>query len=176
MHKHVFGTLNWDLTCSTSDLWPLWWWRVWICWSLLYIALFSALQQITVLTCDSVGMIHFYSTFWNIHRSGVLTVLAWLVPHETAAISAHSVYTVQPKTVSLHAKPHTYGACIFSCYLSPALLAAWPGSFTSYSGNTGVEEILKQESAQKVDPGEENYPAAPAGVRTCDLLITNLVL
>ena len=38
----------------------------------------------------------FYSAFLNIHQSGVLTVLAWLVPHETAAISARSVYTIQP--------------------------------------------------------------------------------
>ena len=30
----------------------------------------------------------FYSAFLNIHRSGVLTALAWLVPHETAAVSA----------------------------------------------------------------------------------------
>ena len=29
-----------------------------------------------------------YSTFLNIHQSGVLTALAWLVPHETAAVSA----------------------------------------------------------------------------------------
>ena len=46
------------------------------------------------------------SAFLNIHRSGVLTALAWLVPHETAAISVHSVYTIQPCTMSLHAKPH----------------------------------------------------------------------
>jgi len=34
----------------------------------------------------------------NIHRSGVLTALAWLVPQESAAresISARSVYTIQ---------------------------------------------------------------------------------
>ena len=30
---------------------------------------------------------------WNIHRSGVLTALVWLVPHETAAISAQVLYT-----------------------------------------------------------------------------------
>ena len=48
----------------------------------------------------------FYSVFLNIHESGVLTVLAWLVPHETAAISALSVCTIQPRTMSLHAKPH----------------------------------------------------------------------
>ena len=28
----------------------------------------------------------FYSAFLNIHRSGVLTALAWLVPHETAGV------------------------------------------------------------------------------------------
>ena len=34
-----------------------------------------------------------YSTFLNIHRSGVLTALAWLVPHETAAVSAQVLCT-----------------------------------------------------------------------------------
>ena len=34
--------------------------------------------------------------FLNIHRSGVFIALAWLVPHETAAVLAHSVYTIQP--------------------------------------------------------------------------------
>ena len=44
--------------------------------------------------------------FRNILRSGVLKALTWLVPHETAAISARSAYTIQPCTMSLHAKPH----------------------------------------------------------------------
>ena len=39
-----------------------------------------------------------------------------------------------------------------------------------YCSNTGVEQILKSESAQKVDPGEEKSPAAPAGIQTHDLL------
>ena len=38
--------------------------------------------------------IAFYSAFSNIHRSGVLTALTWLVPHETAAVSVRSVYTI----------------------------------------------------------------------------------
>ena len=49
----------------------------------------------------------FYSTFLNIHRSGVRTTLAWLEPHETAAASVRSVYTIQPCTLSFNAKPHT---------------------------------------------------------------------
>ena len=40
----------------------------------------------------------------------------------------------------------------------------------------GVEQILKKESAQKVDTGEENSPAAPAGIQTCDLSIMKLAL
>ena len=35
----------------------------------------------------------FYSAFLNIHRSGVLTALEWLVPHETAAVSAQVLCT-----------------------------------------------------------------------------------
>ena len=35
----------------------------------------------------------FYSTFLNIHLSGVLTVMAWQVPHETAAISVQVLCT-----------------------------------------------------------------------------------
>ena len=36
-----------------------------------------------------------------------------------------------------------------------------------------VERIPKSESAQKVDTGEENSPAAPAGTRTRDRPITS---
>ena len=35
----------------------------------------------------------FFFSFLNIHRSGVLTALAWLVPHETAAVSAQVLCT-----------------------------------------------------------------------------------
>ena len=59
---------------------------------------------------------------------------------------------------------------VFSCNLPPALLAECPGLFTCYRGNKGVEWILKLESAQKVDAGEENYPTVPAGTQTQDLL------
>ena len=47
---------------------------------------------------------YIYIAFLNIHRSGVLTALAWLVPHETAAVSARSVYTIQPCTIQLALK------------------------------------------------------------------------
>ena len=65
---------------------------------------------------------------------------------------------------------------MFSCNLPPALLEEWPRSFTCYCGNTGVERTPKWESAQKVEPAEENSPAGPAGTRTRDLSITSPAL
>ena len=41
--------------------------------------------------------------------------------------------------------------------------------FTCHCGNTGVERTPKKESAQKVNPSEEKFPAAPAGIRTRNL-------
>ena len=65
-----------------------------------YIALFSALlSRLTALACDSTRVTSFlYRGFlfvfvFNIHRGGVLTALAWLVPHETAAVSAQVLCT-----------------------------------------------------------------------------------
>ena len=73
-------------------------------WSLLY----SSMLRSWADSLRSHVILHewiaFYSAFLNIHRSGVLTALAWLVPHETAAISARSVFTIQACTMSLHAK------------------------------------------------------------------------
>ena len=73
------------------------------CWSLLY----SAILRSRADSLRSHVILHewlaFYSAFLNIHRSGVLTALASLEPHETAAVSARSVYTTQPCTMSLHA-------------------------------------------------------------------------
>ena len=76
------------------------------CWALLY----SAILRFRADSLCSHVILHewiaFYSAFLNIHWSGVLTALAWLVPHETVAILARSVCIIQPCTMSLHAKPH----------------------------------------------------------------------
>ena len=92
-------------------------------------------------------------------KCGVLTALAWLVPHETAAVSARSVYTIHPCTMSFHAKLHRWDACVFSCNLPPALLAEWPGSFTCYyCGNTGVEMIRNTSKHRKLTPEKKSIP------------------
>ena len=85
------------------------------CWcGLLLYRLFFALKQ-----THSFCMWFYMSEFLNIHWSVVLAALAWLVLHETAAISACSVYTIQPCTL-LHkatyiCKVHVYLAVI--CHL-----------------------------------------------------------
>ena len=59
-----------------------------------YIALFSALlSRLTALACGSTWVTSFIARFSNIHWSGVLTALAWLVPHETAAVLVHILCT-----------------------------------------------------------------------------------
>ena len=85
------------------------------CWSLLYSAILPSRADSLRSHVILHEWIAFYSAFFNIHRNGVLTALAWLVPHETAA-------TIQPCTMLLQAKPHMYGACVFSC--NP-LLHSW---------------------------------------------------
>ena len=78
-------------------------------------------------------------------------VVTWLVPHETAAVSACSAYTIQPCTMSCH---------FMQSYIRRVAehLEEWPGSFTYW----GVMDT--EIRAQKVDPGEENSPTAPAGL------------
>ena len=75
---------------------------IWYWWSLLYIAILrsraDSLRSHVVLR----EWLAFYSVFLNIHRSGVLTALAWLVPHETAAVSAQLLCT-----------PYSHAPCHF---------------------------------------------------------------
>ena len=66
----------------------------------------------------------FFSAFLNSHQDDVLklffTALAWLVPHETAAVLSRSVYTICHAPCHchfIHAKPHD----IVVLYLHPVL-------------------------------------------------------
>ena len=115
-----------------------------------YIALFSALvSRFTALAWASTWVTSFIAHFFNIHRSGVLTALAWLVPHETAAVSAQILCTPYSHAPCHFIQSHIRnGVCVFSCNLPHALLAEWPGSFTCYCGNTGMERIPKWVSTE----------------------------
>ena len=54
-------------------------------------------------------------------------------------------------------------------------MAEWQGSFTCHCGNTGMEWTTNK-SAHDVHSGEENSPAAPAGIQTHNLSITSQAL
>ena len=80
-----------------------------------YIVLFSALEQthharmrcarvISFLWCVVLFLSFLSTEVMYLQRCLIVT---WLVPRETAAISARSVYTIQSCTTSLHTEPHT---------------------------------------------------------------------
>ena len=64
-----------------------------ICWSLLWL---YAILRSRAGSLRLHVILHewpaFHSAFWS-HRNGILTSLAWLVPHETAAVSAQVLCT-----------------------------------------------------------------------------------
>ena len=141
-----------------------------------YIALFSALlSRLTALACDSTWVTSIIARFLNIHWGGVLTALALLVPHELQPSRRKSCvhHTIMLHVTSCKATYVTVYACLaVTCHLhfwqndrnllrATAVTRRWNGYWN--------------ESAQKVDPGEENSPAAPAGVRTRDLSITSSI-
>ena len=83
-----------------------------------YIALFSTLlSRLTALACGSTWVTSFIARFLNIHRSGVLTALAWLVPHETAAVSAYMVYNHAPCHFMQSHIRKVYACLAVTCHL-----------------------------------------------------------
>ena len=65
------------------------------------------------------------------------------MPHETAAVLAQVLCTPYNHAPCCFMQSHIRKVYAFSCNLPPALLAEWPGSFTCYCGNMGVEQIPK---------------------------------
>ena len=62
----------------------------------------------------------FIARFLNIHLSGVLTALAWLVPHETAAVSAQVLRTPYNHALCHFMQRHirkVYGCLAVTCHL-----------------------------------------------------------
>ena len=88
----------WHTLCYFACLLNWWWW--W--WLLLYSAILCSRADSLRLHVILHEWLAFYSAFLNIHQSGVLTVLAWLVPHETAAVSAQVLCT-----------PYNHASCHF---------------------------------------------------------------
>jgi len=68
-------------------------------------------------------------------------IVTWLVPCETAAVSAHILCTQYNHApyyiIILFEVIYLYGACVFSCNLPPTLLVEWLRSCACYCSNTG---------------------------------------
>ena len=59
-------------------------------------------------------------------------------------------HTIMHHVTSLHANPHMYGVHVFSCNLSPALLAEWLGSFTCYCVTRGWNVYWNKSQHRKL--------------------------
>ena len=110
----VSNLWSWDTSCNVYPYWQnrlwqfgelsihgvhVWWWWWWL---LLYSAILRSRADSLHLLVTQHKWIAFYSMFLNIHRSVVLTVLARLVTHETAAILVQVLCT-----------PYNHGPCHF---------------------------------------------------------------
>ena len=145
-----------------------------------YIALFSASKQTccALVVCNWMNGCRFTQCFLNLGYSDVPTTLFSCYIADAMWNSAILVHILC--TPYSHAPVHRVilfkTAWVFSCNLPPVLFGRMTGVFMCHCGNTEVKRIPKQESAQKVDPGEENSLTTPAGTWTNDLLVTSPVL
>ena len=119
------------------------------------------------------------SAFLNIHQSGVLTALAWLVLHETAAISAQVLCT--PYNHAPYHFMQSHICKVYACLAVTCHLHLWQNDrdllrATAVTlGGTDTEIRVSTESwpwRRKI----LNSPAAPAGIRTHDLSVTSPAL
>ena len=62
------------------------------------------------------------------------------------------------------------GVCVFRCNLPPALLAEWPGSFTSHCGNTGVEQTPNKSHNTKITLEKKILPPLLLGFELATFL------
>ena len=144
----------------------------------LYSAILRSLEQ------THCARMLFYMSDWlsiarflNIHRSGVLTELAWLVPHETAAVSAQVLCTpynhVPCHIMQSHIRK-VYGCLAVTCHLhfwqnDQGLLRATAVT-RGWNGYWNKSQHRKSTLEKKISP------AAPAGIRTRDLSVTSPAL
>ena len=100
-----------------------------------------------------------------------------LVPRETAAVSARSAFTIQSYTMSCHCV-QSHIRRVHACLAVTCRLHFWQNVRDLLHAAEVTWELngYRNKSAPKVDPGEENSLAAPAGTRTRDLWITSPAL
>ena len=144
-----------------------------------YIVLFSALlSRLIALACGSTWLTSFIARFgfW-ISTEVVYLQLAWLVPHETAAVSAQVLCTPYNHVPCHFMQSHIRK--VYACLAVTCHLHFWQNDrdlLPATAVTRGWNRYRNTSQHRKIDPGEENSPAAPAGIRTRDLSITSPAL
>ena len=117
-----------NVWCSFSGaLCCIVWRNVFVYWSLF---LYSAILRSWADSLRSHVILHewiaFYSAFLNIHRSGVLTALAWLVPQESAARESQSRRVLcTPYNHALCQFMQSYICKVYACLAVTCHLRFW---------------------------------------------------
>ena len=126
----------------------------------LYSAILRSLEQtrcarLWFYTSDKL----FIARFLNIHRSGVIK--RWHGWCHMKLQPSRRMFCVHHTTMQSHIRK-VYASLAVTCHLH-----FWQNDrdlLRATAVTRGVEQIPKLESAQIVDPGEENSPAAPTGI------------
>ena len=135
----------------------------------LYSAILRSLEQTHCVRMwfymsDKLFIARFFFFFY-ILRSGVLTALAWLVPHETAAISAHVLCT-----------PYNHAPChfmqshirkVYACLAVTCHMHFWQNDRDLLRATVvtrgGTDTDITRVST-KSRPWRRKFSAAPAGI------------
>ena len=107
----------------------------------------------------------FIARFLNIHRSGVLTALAWLVPHETAAVSVQVLCTPYSHAPCHFMQSHMWE--VYACLAVTCHLHFWQNDWDLLHATAvtqGWNEYQNKSQHRKLTPGEEISPTSPAGI------------
>ena len=111
--------------------------------------------------------IAFYSTFLNIHRSGVLTALAWLVPQESAARVSLGAFCVHHTTMHCVTSCKATFVKVYACLAVTCHLRFWQndraGSFMCYCSNPGVDGYRNKSQHKKLTLEKKIIPLLQQG-------------
>ena len=142
------------------------------CFTMTTTALFPASKQThcALAVCDSEWVTSCTQRIFNIHLSGHNE--CWchvkLLPSQCKFCGHHR--TMHQFTASFYSKPHRVHVCL--------AVTSWQNDWDLCSATAVTQgwNGYRNKLAQKAYPGEENFPATPAGSQNQDLSITSLLL
>ena len=141
-----------------------------IYWSLLYSAILRSWADSLCLHVILHEWIAFYSAFLNIHRSGVLTALAWLVPQESAARESQSRHVLC--TPYNHAPFHfmqSHIRKVYACLAVTCHLRFWQndwGLLRATAVTRGWNGYRNKSQHRKLTPEKKILPPLQQGFET----------